>query len=98
AGVPAPLRLRLHPGLPRRPAGGRRHRGEGLPLGPLAALFLEAPLDALDVEFDAEHVRIDFQRLAVPGERLVVALELRVDESQARERAEMARVALQHFA
>src|SRR5947209_13530132 len=63
----------------------------------LAALLPQQRFDALDVELDAEHVGVHIQRFPEPGERILVALELEVDLPESRERAEVARVAVQYL-
>src|SRR3990170_5750975 len=67
------------------------------PSGAAAALLAQQLLGAADADLDAEHVGVQSQRAAPPFDRLGVLAELEVDLAVARERAEMLRVALQHF-
>src|SRR3990170_8892136 len=67
------------------------------PSGAAAALFAQQLLGAADADLDTEHVGVQAQRAAPPFDRLCVLAELEVDLAVARERAEMLRVALQHF-
>src|SRR5262249_47136847 len=90
--------------LPRRrgtPDDARRRRGSSVVLRFPSCDLDIAPVDLfaqlLDQIGNALQVRVDGQRTAERVERAFVVAELLQDDPQSRERAEMARLACQHF-
>src|SRR5205085_1439627 len=55
-------------------------------------------LERLEVQLDTRHVGVHLERLAVPLDRFFVVVQAVVDLPEARQRAEVARVPLQHLA
>src|SRR6185503_10416274 len=64
---------------------------------PGRSTIFPALLQHPDVELDADHVGVHLERAPEPGERRCLVLEREMDLAEAGERAEVARVALQHL-
>ncbi len=64
---------------------------------PGRSTIFPALLQHPDVELDPDHVRVHFERAPEPGERRFLVLEREMDLAEAGERAEVARIALQHL-